>query len=134
MRAVLADTGPLYALIDPDDRYHKRAKQQLARLTAENRGVLVLEPIVLETHTLILRRMGPRTAQSWLGEINRAAGLLNPTVSDYDLARMQLAGFPDQKITLFDSTLAAVARQLGIPTWTYDFHFDVLRAEVWREG
>ena len=31
MRLVLADTGPLYALTDPDDQYHGRSHSELAR-------------------------------------------------------------------------------------------------------
>ncbi|WP_295888238.1 hypothetical protein [uncultured Thiohalocapsa sp.] len=40
--------------------------------------------------------------------------------------------FPDQSITLFDTTLAMVASRLRLPVWTYDHHFDRMQATVWR--
>jgi predicted nucleic acid-binding protein len=43
-RAVLADTGPLYAAADPDDAHHKRAHQELQKLAREQYEVLVAYP------------------------------------------------------------------------------------------
>ena len=40
--------------------------------------------------------------------------------------------FPDQTITLFDATVAALAARLSIPVWTYDHHFDAMQSRVWR--
>jgi hypothetical protein len=34
-RVVLADTGPLYAAVDPDDQYHGRAQRELKRLSRD---------------------------------------------------------------------------------------------------
>jgi predicted nucleic acid-binding protein len=130
--AVLADTGPLYALVDVDDRYHEEASQQLARLTALHFAVIVLQPIVLESYTLILRKLGRATARLWLHELSRGVDLLNPTADDYQEARNRVASYPDQEITLFDSLLATLAQRLEVPVWTYDFHFDVMRVESWR--
>jgi hypothetical protein len=45
---------------------------------------------------------------------------------------MKLSLLPDQSITLFDATLAALASRLKIEVWTYDHHFDIMRAKVWR--
>jgi hypothetical protein len=42
-----------------------------------------------------------------------------------------LARLPDQDITLVDSISHVMSRRLGIPIWTYDHHFDILRAERW---
>ncbi len=133
MNRVLADTGPLYALIDPDDRYHEQARRQLGQLSAPDFEVIVPQPILLEAYTLILRKLGTATAHLWLREISAGVALLNPTAQDYEDARDRLTRYPDQTITLFDSTLASLSQRLEIPVWTYDFHFDVLRVEVWRE-
>ncbi len=134
MRSVLADTGPLYALVDSDDRYHAEASQQLAQLQALDLSVIVLQPIFMESYTLILRKLGKSKAQAWLHELSRGVDLVNPTARDYEQARQRVASFPDQAITLFDSTLATLSQQLDTPVWTYDFHFGVMGIQVWRAG
>lgn len=45
---------------------------------------------------------------------------------------MKIASYPDQSVTLFDATLAALASRLEAEIWTYDHHFDVMQAKVWR--
>jgi hypothetical protein len=40
--------------------------------------------------------------------------------------------FKDQPITLFDATVAVLAQRTGLRVWTYDHHFDVMRAPIWR--
>jgi len=49
-RAVLADTGPLYAAVDTDDAYHKRAQQELQRLARDRYEILVTYPTLLEAY------------------------------------------------------------------------------------
>lgn len=34
MRAVIADTGPMYAAVDVDDQYHERAQAELQLIEA----------------------------------------------------------------------------------------------------
>lgn len=53
MRAVLADTGPLYAAVDPDDHYHGRAQKQLQALDNEGLSVVLTYPTLLEAYTLM---------------------------------------------------------------------------------
>jgi len=38
----------------------------------------------------------------------------------------------DLLITLFDGVVASVSQRLGVPVWTYDADFDVMRVPVWR--
>jgi predicted nucleic acid-binding protein len=132
MSSVLADTGPLYALVDPDDQHHNRARQELEHLSAAGLDFLVTFPNLLETYTLILRRLGIPTAQRWFQEIGDGAGLINPSRDDYLEAGRRLGLYSDQAITLFDAVLAVVSEAVAAPVWTYDFHFDVMRVNVWR--
>ncbi len=132
MRAVLADTGPLYAAIDSDDKHHRRAQDDLKRLRRERRDVLLAFPILLEAQRLVLQRLGRKRASGWLDEILKSGPAVNPSVEDYLDGVMRLSALPDQPITLFDATLAALGARLGIQIWTYDYHFDLMRAKVWR--
>ena len=131
-RAVLTDTGPLYAATDPDDAHHRRAHQQLKRLTREKCDVLVAYPTLLEAYTLVLYRLGKLAASNWLNDVVTGVILLNPDPEDYRVAIGKLAEFRDQPITLFDATLAAMSARLELEVWTYDHHFDLMHAAVWR--
>ena len=130
-RAVLADTGPLYAAVDPDDQYYPRAQQELTELQRRQLTVMLAYPTVSEAYTLVLYRLGRSTARSWLQEILKGATLINPAPEDYRMAVSKLEAYPDQSITLFDAALAALSKRLSVPVWTYDHHFDVMRTAVW---
>ena len=132
MQGVLADTGPLYAAVDPDDRYHTRAQEQLRALENENRTVVLAYPTFLEAYTLVLPRLGRPTAARWLDDVRAGTASLNPTTEDYLAAMGLVKRLPDQTITLFDATVAALAMRLSLPVWTYDHHFDVMQSWVWR--
>ncbi len=89
-------------------------------------------PTLLEAYTLVMRRLGVPVARRWLGEALEGCGLLNPTSDDYLEAAGRIGAFADQPITLFDSVVALLSERLGMPVWTYDHHFDLMRVEVWR--
>jgi len=129
--AVLADTGPLYAAVDPHDGHHKQALAELRELDREKREVVVAYPILLEAYTIVLRRLGRNTASDWLTDMTDAA-LVNPTPEDYRQAVARIGALAGQPITLFDATVAALATRLNLEVWTYDHHFDVMRVAVWR--
>ena len=132
MRTVIADTGPLYAAIDPDDQYHQQAQADLNQLQQENLGVIVTYPTLLETYTLVLYRLGNETARVFLQQIFAGVELINPTVDDYLAATELVKNFPDQRITLFDGLTAIISNRLSLPVWSYDYHFDVMLVSVWR--
>lgn len=131
MRAVLADTGPLFAAADEDDAEHGRALRQMDELDREGWAVLIPYPILLESYSLILKRFGPQAALLWLGNAAEAS-LLNPTPEDYSVACAIVRALSDQDISLVDATVAALATRLKVEVWTYDHHFDVMRVPVWR--
>jgi len=131
MRAVLADTGPLYAAADADDIDHQRASQQISELRRDDRVVLIPYPILLEAYSLILKRFGSPSALHWL-EHAGAASLVNPAPEDYAVACGIVRAFPDQDISLVDATVATLASRMKVAVWTYDHHFDVMRIPVWR--
>lgn len=131
-RAVLADTGPLYAAVDPSDQYHRRAQAELQRLQRWRAAVVVCYPTLLETYTLVLRRLGTSSAHQWLEEMLAGAALVNPAPADYTDAARLVRAYPDHVITLFDAVLAALSDRLSIPVWTYDRHFEWMGTPLWR--
>jgi predicted nucleic acid-binding protein len=132
IRTVLADTGPLYAAIDPDDQYHERAQEQLNNLSNAGISVVLIYPILSEAYSLILYRLGFASASNWIEDVRAGSAWMNPSPQDYRDAAVLVGRYPDQRITLFDATLATVALRLKLPVWTYDHHFDTMRAPVWR--
>jgi predicted nucleic acid-binding protein len=130
-RAVLADTGPLYAAVDPEDARHKRAVEELHELDNERREIVVLYSTLLEAYSLILFRLGRDVASDWLTDMADAAAV-NPTPEDYLQAGAKIRALADQSITLFDAVAAVVAIRLDMQVWTYDHHFDAMRVPVWR--
>jgi predicted nucleic acid-binding protein len=128
---VLADAGPLYAAVDPEDAHHKRAVREMRRLDQEGREIVVVYSTLLEAYSLVLFRLGKSVATDWLTDIADTS-LINPTPDDYRQAEAKLRGLADQPITMFDAVAAVVATRLRLQVWTYDHHFDVMRVGVWR--
>jgi predicted nucleic acid-binding protein len=133
-RTVLADTGPLYAAVDPSDEHHERAQEDIGRLNAEGLGVAVAYPTLCECYSLVLYKLGAGAAHGWLGEIEGGSFLMNPTPDDFREAAGLIRRYQDQALSMFDAVAAVVSRRLGLPVWTYDHHFDVVRVEVWRDA
>jgi len=104
--AVLADRGPLYAAVDPDDAFHPQAQRELKRLARNHQDVIIAYPTLLEACTIVLHRSGRRNAAHWLENILAGAALVNPTGDDNHGAASKLQAFTDQPIPLFDATLA----------------------------
>ncbi|HEY7032004.1 MAG TPA: PIN domain-containing protein [Thermomicrobiales bacterium] len=132
MRAVVADTGPLYAAVDPDDLCHRRSRADLARLAGEEYGVVVVGSTLLECYTLIVQRLGPTVANRWLGEIEAGATVVQPTLDDLTAAATLARRSRDPLLTMFDAVLAVVGRRLDLPVWTFDHRFAALHAPIWR--
>ena len=130
-KALLADTGPLYAAVDPSDKHHSQALRELQELARRRCEVVVSFPTLAEAYSLILRKLGQSIASRWLNEMVDAV-LINPTPEDYRQAIVKLTAFAGQSITLFDATVAVLALRIGVQVWTYDHHFDVMRVPVWR--
>lgn len=132
MRAVLADTGPLYALAVSTDGLHGRAHEEARRLTREGIGVVGSYTTLFETHSLLLRRTTPTAAQRWQRQLASGSSLITPKAEDFEAVLRQVQRYSDQALSLFDGMVAVLSEQLGIPVWTFDADFDVMRADVWR--
>lgn len=131
VKAIIADTTPLYALIDSSDQYYQIAREQLLKIQQLNIQVIVSSHILLESYSLILYRLGIDTAIKFSQEIRNSAELIHPNDADYQLAYKKIQLYSDQKITLFDAVTASISQRLNYPVWTYDHHFNVMLIPVW---
>ncbi len=132
--SILVDTGPLFALADRSDSYHKRARKEFSALEKKKYQITLVYPTMMEAYTLIMRYLGVKYAHRWLDSFIDGSALLNPTTTDYQHAAQQVSKYFDQEITLFDAVLATISNRLQAPVWTYDSDFDVMGIRVWRIG
>ena len=130
-RVVLADTGPLYAGIDPDDQYHDRARDELGLLNRRGISVALAFPTFVEAYTIVLRRLGSKRAIRFGREIVDGSELLNPSPEDYHQTLARLAQHADLQATMFDGVAVVLSERLRLPVWTYDEHLRVLGATIW---
>ena len=133
-RTVLADTGPLYAAVDPSDEHHERAQEEIDRVNSKGLGGAVTYPTLCECYSLVLYKLGAGAAQGWLTEIDGGSFLMNPTPDDFRDAVELVRRYEDQALSMFDAVAAVVSRRLSLPVWTYDHHFDIVQVEVWRDA
>lgn len=132
MRAVLVDTGPLYALATSSDQYHARAYAEVRKLEHDRLAVVTSYPTLFETYSLLLRRLLPERAHEWLRVTTQQVGILSPEARDYDGAIRKVMRYQDQTLSLHDGLLAVLGERLGLPIWTFDADFDMMGVEVWR--
>lgn len=133
-QVILADAGPLYAAVDPDDRYQGRARRELEALRHQDITVAVAYPTLAESYTLVLHRLGSRRAVAFGNELAAGASLLNPSPEDFGQALVRLAAHRDIRASLFDGLVIILAERLGLEVWTYDKHFHAFGARVWQPG
>jgi predicted nucleic acid-binding protein len=112
-RAVLADTGPTYAAVDPSDDSHERARKDIERLNREGFGVALTYSTLCEGYSLVLYKLGLEVAHRWLEETRENASQLNPTPEDYRAAEQVVLRYRDQGLSLFDAIAAVVGERLS---------------------
>ena len=132
MTAVLADSGPLLALAFDADQYHEQALADLVQLDALRWRVKIVISTVAESYALVLRRAEPTFAFTWFDSLRESADFVFPSEDEYLAGAQLIQRYRDQPITLADGILATMSRQLNLPVWTFDHHFDVMRIERWR--
>jgi len=132
MIGVFADTGIFYALLDHTDTHHQRAQREMQKIIESDAIIYVSFPIFLEAYSLLLYRLGFLAAQEFTDYCLESVELVNPTPEEYLRAKDKASRYPDQTITLVDATTAVLSERMKLPVWTYDYHFDIMGATVWR--
>ncbi len=108
---IALDTGFLYALVDGDDAWHKRAAAQVASVSE---GWITTWPVLTEATHLMTSRLGSRFAQALIADV-AAGGILV-----WDIPRDQLVKIPTMMhkyaslpMDLADASLLLLAEHLG---------------------
>jgi predicted nucleic acid-binding protein len=124
---IICDTGPLFAVLNADDKHHKAA---MLLLDATDEQLIVPGPIVTEVCYLAETRVGPHAEATFLRSLARGELTLE-AVTQADLARMadlveRYASFP---LGAADASVIAIAERLGatrIATIDHD-HFRAVK-------
>jgi predicted nucleic acid-binding protein len=121
-RGVLWDSSAILALLDADDADHRRAVAAATRIAAERRPSFITNYIEVETHALLLRKLGRTIARAWL----LAGGLpvLRALPHEEDTAKTLLARYTDKNWSLCDAISFALLESRGVrAAFTFDTHF-----------
>jgi predicted nucleic acid-binding protein len=108
---IIADTGPLYALIDRSDAWHARVT---AWWTAQARHVRVPITVLPEVCSLLRTRISAQAEQAFVRSVANGEWIIEPVESD-DVIRAStlMREYLDVPLGFVDATVIAVAERLG---------------------
>jgi predicted nucleic acid-binding protein len=115
MRELIADTSALYALVDRDDVHHDSAVAFL-KDELENLTLIVLEPTLFETLSLVKTRLGRAPASKTLEalEASPRARVAHLDPEEMEAVWEVFRERADSSLSAFDCAILAYARLHGI--------------------
>ena len=123
----VADTGPLYALIDKGDAWHERV---VAWWGAEPRHVVVPVTVLPEVSYLLQTRISSAAEQAFIRAVAEGEFITEPLEAE-DVARATalMQEYADLPLGFVDATVLATAERLGAREilTTDRRHFSVIR-------
>lgn len=125
LRRVFVDTSAHFALTDSQDANHAEAKALATWLAEERWRLFTTSFVLVETHALLLSRLGRDMALKVLREIDRSTvTVIRATVTDERQAREILEKYQDKDFSLCDAVSFVVMERLGISSaFAFDQHF-----------
>ncbi len=123
---ILVDAGPLIALLDRDDRDHKRCADALAGLSGP---LMTTWPALTEAIYLLGDRTG-WTGQELLWRLVLRGDLVVARLDDSSVKRSRdlMKKYRDTPMDLADATLVALAESRGLSRiFTLDSHFRIYK-------
>jgi predicted nucleic acid-binding protein len=109
-------------VLDAQDADHRRAAAIAHQLAHEKRPSFITNYIDVETHGLLLRRLGRIVAREWL--FSRALPIVRVQLEEEERAREILARYTDKDWTLCDAISFAVIETRSVrQAFTFDRHF-----------
>ena len=126
---VIADTGPLYALIDKNDTWHARV---VAWWTERGRNVVIPISVLPEVSYLLQTRIGPAAEQAFIRAVADGE-FVTESLEPEDITRavILMQEHADLPLGFVDATVVATAERLGVREilTTDRRHFGVVRTQ-----
>ena len=121
-RAVLWDSSAILALLDADDADHQRSVSVASRIAEEEQPSFITNYIEVETHALLLRKLGRALAREWL--LSGGLPVVRVLPKEEELAKELLARYQDKDWSLCDAMSFAVLERRGVGfAFSFDSHF-----------
>ncbi|MEX2123921.1 MAG: PIN domain-containing protein [Woeseia sp.] len=121
-RAVLWDSSAVLALLDADDADHDTAARVAREIANEARPSFVTNYIEVETHALLLRKLGRSLALEWL--FSGGLPVVRVSPQEEQRAKEILERYNDKDWSLCDSISFAVVDSRNIDAaFSFDRHF-----------
>ena len=121
-RAVLLDSSAILALADASDGKHRASVRVATALGKAGLGVFVTPAIELETHALLLKKVGRVVAREWL--LRSGLDVIRPTGAEEDRARSLIATHEDKDWSLCDAlSFAVIVGRKAAGAFSFDHHF-----------
>jgi hypothetical protein len=121
-RGVLWDSSAILALLDADDRDHARAAEIARAIARQGRPSFVTNYVEVETHALLLAKLGRSLAREWL--LSASLPVIRAAPAEEASAREILLRYSDKDWSLCDALSFAVMERRAVRTvFTFDRHF-----------
>jgi predicted nucleic acid-binding protein len=121
-RGVLWDSSAILALLDADDADHERAIAIAGRIASERRPSFITNYIEVETHALLLRKLGRALAGEWL--LTGCLPVIRALPEEEERGREIVLRHSDKDWSLCDAISFAILDVRGIRcAFTFDHHF-----------
>lgn len=121
-RSVLWDSSAILALIDADDEDHEAADEIAREIAHQRRPCFVTNYVEVETHALLLARLGRGLAREWL--LRGGLPIVRASPQEEDRGRQIIATHDDKDFSLCDAISFAVAEMRRVhAAFSFDRHF-----------
>lgn len=121
-RAVLWDSSAVLALLDSRDHNHPVAVEAARSIQAERRPCLTTNYLEVETHALLLRKLGRLAAREWL--IRAPLPVFCATRDEEQHGREILIAHEDKDWSFCDAiSFALMERREVAMAFSFDHHF-----------
>ena len=125
---LFVDTSAWFALADPEDPAHDKVARALRTAVQMGRRVVTTNLVVAETHALLLRRVGARTALAFVRHVGGSPNHIVRSTAALEVAAVRdwLERFDDQTFSFTDAVSFAIMAERSIKeALALDKHFRV---------